>query len=138
MAIKEPVSTSPCSTPPEAVVPESAAPDVIVCVVSAATVAVSVLVAAAPLLALVVAPLVLAAVLLAAAVCVAVEVVCEVDDALVALSSSDAGKPPAWAAVPMATIEPASMYVHGRRILNDPLTIMSLGRVCRETCARQT
>ena len=136
MAIKEPVSTSPCSTPPEAVDPESAGPDVAVCVVSAATVAVSVLAAAAPLV--VVAPLVLVAVLLAAAVCVAVEVVCEVDDALVALSSSDAGKPPAWAAVPMATIEPASMYVHGRRILNDPLTIMSLGRVCRETCARQT
>ena len=92
----------------------------------------------APLLALVVVPLVLVAVLLAAVVCLAVEVVCEVDDALVALSSSDSGKPPAWAAVPMATIEPASMYVHGRRILNDPLTIMSLGRVYRETCARQT
>ena len=102
--------------------------------VSAVTVAVSVLAADAPLL---VVPLVLVALLLAAVVCVAVEVVCEVDDALVALSSSDAGKPPAWAAVPMATIGPASMYVHGRRIPNDPLTIMSLDRVCRETCARR-
>ena len=96
------------------------------------------LAAAAPLLALVVPWLVLVAVLLAEVVSVAVEVVCEVDDALVALSSSDAGKPPAWAAVPMATIEPTSMYVHGRRILNDPLTIMSLGRVFQETCAKQT
>ena len=58
---------------------------------------------------LAVAPLVLVAVAVAAVLSVDVDAVCVVDDALDALSSSAAGRPPAWAAVPMATIEPASM-----------------------------